>query len=779
MKRSAFLMTVLALLGLPLLSRAQDDGSTTIRRFALIVGANDGGPDRVRLRYAGSDAEAVARVMQELGGLSAQDRLVIKDPDRAGLLSGFERLKGLIQKARRDGLRTEMLFYYSGHSDEEGLLLTGEHLAYSEVRAAIAAVPADVRIAVLDSCASGALTRIKGGKKLAPFLVDDSAQVKGYAFLTSSSEDENAQESERVGGSFFTHFLVSGLRGAADDSRDGRVSLNEAYRYAFNETLARTESTQGGPQHPAYDMQLSGSGDLVLTDLRGTSALLVIAPEIDGRVFIRDAAGVLVAEIRKPGGRTMTIGLEPGKYQVTVEQSASLRRGSVALTDGQETLLTLSSLESVTPDATVSRGDVTLPTAVGTSNAPLATAKAPEPERVGFRLSLTPGLSTNGWGRKSDDVIVSADFGLLGSRATEVRGAAFDGIFGLVDKDVRGSAIAGIFNITHGPLKGFQGGGIFTISGGEVRGAEMAGLFTIAHGDLIGLDLGGLFTITSGDVHTLDLGGIFTIVHGSVSGVQGGGLFDMTGGNVEGMQLAGLFNAAAGSLKGFQGSGLVGVAGGDLSGAQVSGLVNVAQGETRGAQISGLFNYGRKVKGTQIGLVNVATEEMDGAPIGLVSYAGDGLLALGLWGSDTSMLNLGLKMGSRYVHSILGGGVHPVGDNRYFSLFAGLGGHIDFDPFWVDLDLVHYYFQADYHWYGGDPDSVTKFQPTVGYRVIGELSIFLGPTLNFLYSDVRDDASLGYNFWTGDHDEYHMALYPGFIAGLQYEPHWGRLNSHE
>ena len=38
------------------------------------------------------------------------------------------------------------------------------------------------------------------------------------------------------------------------------------YRYAFDETLARTENTQAGPQHPSYDIQLTGAGDLVLTD---------------------------------------------------------------------------------------------------------------------------------------------------------------------------------------------------------------------------------------------------------------------------------------------------------------------------------------------------------------------------------------------------------------------------------------------------------------------------------------------------------------------------------
>ena len=86
--------------------------------------------------------------------------------------------------------------------------------------------------------------------------------------MTSASVDEAAQESERLKASIFTHALVSGLRGAADTSRDGRVTLGEAYEFVFSETLAHTTSTRGGPQRPAYDIQLVGTGEMVLTETR-------------------------------------------------------------------------------------------------------------------------------------------------------------------------------------------------------------------------------------------------------------------------------------------------------------------------------------------------------------------------------------------------------------------------------------------------------------------------------------------------------------------------------
>ena len=137
----------------------------------------------------------------------------------------------------------KIVVYYSGHADEKGLLLGDDRYSYRTLRDRLDQIPADVRIAVLDACSSGAFTRVKSGRPRPPFLVDESADMRGHAFLTSSAETEAAQESDRIRASYFTHFLVSGFRGAADSSGDGKVTLNEAYQFAFNETL-------GGPSTP-------------------------------------------------------------------------------------------------------------------------------------------------------------------------------------------------------------------------------------------------------------------------------------------------------------------------------------------------------------------------------------------------------------------------------------------------------------------------------------------------------------------------------------------------
>ena len=103
---------------------------------------------------------------------------------------------------------------------------------------------ADVRIAVLDACASGAFTRVKSGKPRPAFLVDESSAMRGHAFLTSSAATE-AAESDRIRASL-THYLVSGFLAAQPICRATAGSLNEAYQFAFTETLGRTVDTKGG-----------------------------------------------------------------------------------------------------------------------------------------------------------------------------------------------------------------------------------------------------------------------------------------------------------------------------------------------------------------------------------------------------------------------------------------------------------------------------------------------------------------------------------------------------
>lgn len=330
-----------------------------VERFALVVGANSGGGDRPRLQYAVADAERVARVMGELGGVSEQNETLLRDPKVGELLDAIDRIRArltALRAAEQGAARTEVFVYYSGHADEKGLLLGEDRLSYRTLRDRLDGLPSDVRIAVLDACASGAFTRAKGGRRRPPFLVDESAAMRGYAFLTSSSATESAQESDRIRASFFTHYLVSGFRGAADSSGDGRVTLNEAYQFAFAETLGRTVDTRGGAQHPTYEINLSGAGDVVITDVRQTTARLMLSESLEGRVFIRTPGRAPVVELYKPADRAVEIALEPGTYDVRLERDRTAYTARTLVVDGGRVALQMAQFAVTTPEPTRRRG---------------------------------------------------------------------------------------------------------------------------------------------------------------------------------------------------------------------------------------------------------------------------------------------------------------------------------------------------------------------------------------------------------------------------------------
>ena len=331
--------------------------ATEVRRFALLIGMNDGGPERPRLRYAESDARSVGNVLRHMGGVARQDEVFVLSASPTDIDLAFQRVANKLESAREPGVRTELIAYYSGHSDEFGLLLAGERYSYGKFRDNLEGLPADVRILVLDSCASGAIIRHKGGARRASFLMDASSDVRGQAIVTSSSIDEAAQESDDVGGSYFTHFLVSGLRGAADRNRDSRVTLAEAYEFAFSNTLEATDQSAAGPQHAGYDFQLMGHGDITLTMFTPTTSTLELSNDIVGRVFVWTRTQRLAVEVQKSYGQAVEIGLPPGDYSVTIARAGNGWRADVELPEIGRRTLSLSDFDHVELTPTRSRGN--------------------------------------------------------------------------------------------------------------------------------------------------------------------------------------------------------------------------------------------------------------------------------------------------------------------------------------------------------------------------------------------------------------------------------------
>ncbi|HSS38872.1 MAG TPA: caspase family protein, partial [Polyangia bacterium] len=210
--------------------------------FALIVGSNAPGPGQQELRYAEQDAAAMTAVLREVGGYPAANVVTVLRPDRTRLLTAIAALREQVQRHTGRGEQAQLLFYYSGHARADAITLGREEVPLGELRQQILGLPSTLTIVVIDACQSGAFSRIKGAEATTDFSYNSVARLgtAGLAVMASSSATELSQESDQLESSYFTHHLLLALRGAGDANQDGRVSLDEAYRYTYNRTLAGT-----------------------------------------------------------------------------------------------------------------------------------------------------------------------------------------------------------------------------------------------------------------------------------------------------------------------------------------------------------------------------------------------------------------------------------------------------------------------------------------------------------------------------------------------------------
>jgi hypothetical protein len=289
------------------------------QRFAFLIAAHDGGEGLPPLRYAGRDAGRLADVLVDVGGFARADVLSVVDGAADDVRATFDALDARVRDARGRGDEVVVVVYYSGHAADDRLRLGTTTLPMAELRARLQATGGDVRLAFVDSCGAGAITRTKGATLAPPFVVkvDEDLAARGQVIIASSSASEVSQESDEIQGSFFTHYLATGLRGDADRDRDGRVTLDEAYAYAYGRTVAATANTRAGAQHPTYAFDLQGAGDVVLTTPGGADVVVQFPDALEGRYFVVDLERQLfVAEVDKQKGGTSTIALPRGQYAI-------------------------------------------------------------------------------------------------------------------------------------------------------------------------------------------------------------------------------------------------------------------------------------------------------------------------------------------------------------------------------------------------------------------------------------------------------------------------------
>jgi hypothetical protein len=323
---------ILALVSVFVPRHAEAADTPTLRRMAVIVGANEPPEDRAALRYAHDDAREVADVLESVGGFAPSDVRLLLDPDPSQLLSTLDE----VGRAAGDaGGNVLFVFYYSGHSDGQALFPHGAPLPVTVVREKVERLGARIRVGILDTCRGGSWTQSKGLTVGPPLAMADLLNVdtEGTALVSSSSGIENAHEAASVKGSFFTHYLAAGLRGAADRKGDGNITLQEAFDYAREHTVRDSALQARTPQHPSFDIALRGRQDIVLTTISTSASALEVTVHRAPFEVIQLASGATVVD-SPPTAGPLRIALPPGRYLVRVVDGGRVYAREVSVVPG-------------------------------------------------------------------------------------------------------------------------------------------------------------------------------------------------------------------------------------------------------------------------------------------------------------------------------------------------------------------------------------------------------------------------------------------------------------
>ena len=325
-------------------------------RVLVSAGQRRGLPEQAVLRHADRDAKRVAEVFIKQGRVKPENAIVVTDATEDKLNAALSKAAAIAAKQAKD--QVTLIVYVSAHGDRTRLLLAGKSVTLADLRQRIDSVRAGLRLVITDACRTTEATRAKGVRETPAFSLNvDAPQASGSVWLHASADGEAAQESDKLQGAVFTHFLVSGLRGSADRNRDQQVTLSEAWTYAYHQTLYRTARGSGVVQRPEAEYRLHESTPLVLT-YRDAGAAHLSLPAARDTHYLAYATGskTVQAEVwATPKGAT-EIALPPGQYLLQRRGAGGAGAVTLTLARGERRELTASQFRPVEVEELAAKG---------------------------------------------------------------------------------------------------------------------------------------------------------------------------------------------------------------------------------------------------------------------------------------------------------------------------------------------------------------------------------------------------------------------------------------
>lgn len=425
-----------------------------------------------------------------------------------------------------------------------------------------------------------------------------------------------------------------------------------------------------------------------------------------------------------------------------------------------------------------------------------------------IQVSLVPFVGTN---RKlSGSMDNSISINIIAGYSGGVNGFEIGGLANITRRDVNGSQIAGFANLVGGNTNPFQMAGMFNLNGGSVTGTQIAGMSNVVLDTLNGIQLAGFNNTLHGYMNGVQLSGFNNVTTQNVDGIQLTGFANVAVKDVELGQIAGFANYCD-NVNGGQAAGFVNIAKGEVKwgqiagfanygnsvkGLQLAGFANYSKEEVTGGQIAGFGNYGKsggkyqlawavniaedsiegiqlatfnrtkKVKGLQVGFINVADTIESGIQIGILSFASKGIQRFEVSTDELLMINTRYLTGTKRFYNIINLGYDF---NTYFSAGYGIGTQFELKKnLHINLELL-----SDVIWDKNSLSepiaSINKLTSKVDVSFGKHYSIFIGPSLSLsdVYSDNGSFENVApYSIYTYTSSDSQSKLWIGGVFGL-------------
>ena len=254
--------------------------------YAVVIGISQYREETIpKVAYAVKDAEAMAQMLEKQAGIPKAHIKLMTDGNATG--SDFHKLGDWLKIKVRQPDATVYL-YYAGHgtpntkTSEPSLVPWDGDPDFPEtlyslksLYAALEQLPSTNILVFLDSCFSGAAGRsilAKGARPMVLSIDVPLAASKKVIVMAAATGNQLSSDYDRAEHGLFTHAVLKGLQGAADQDKNGVVTVRELFPYVREQVSATAAEELTREQTPVLlpDEQVLGA--------RSTMRIAMVVP---------------------------------------------------------------------------------------------------------------------------------------------------------------------------------------------------------------------------------------------------------------------------------------------------------------------------------------------------------------------------------------------------------------------------------------------------------------------------------------------------------------------